>query len=223
MRIHSLDQRRTRQAARLLRGTLFAMIVLAQPLAAGPLYAQAGGEALFMLAGRQFEAGDHKMAAETLRKAASLGYPAALMPLAAMHRAGTGVQQDPVLAFNLFKQAAESGYPAAQFTVAAMYRAGEGTQTDYKRAVYWYYKAAAQGDPDAQNNLGSMLEYGRGVKLSEVMAQVWYTLAARQESIQGMVNKKRMARRLDVQQTRKAERIVMRCLASDYKNCTEDS
>jgi len=181
--------------------------------------AGANPELDYQQARKLFKVGNYAESADRLHSAVAQGHLAALLPLAAMYRAGQGVKQDFGQSLRLFSLAAEKGYPSAQFTLGVMYRAGEGAPKDYSVAMKWFLKAAHQGHQKSQNNLGTMFEHGRGVKTDYVIALMWYEIAAMNDNIMGARNQKRLARKLSPKDVLHAQKTARSCLKSHYKTC----
>lgn len=78
------------------------------------------------------------------------GDPRGPFGLAAMLRAGDGVDRDDAMARDLFTRAAEMGHPRAMAELAAMLRDGLGGPADPAGALRWTRTAAARGDGQAQ-------------------------------------------------------------------------
>ena len=182
--------------------------------------AGANPELDYQQARKLHETGNYVESADRLRSAVAQGHLAALLPLAAMYRAGQGVKQDFGQSLRLFTLAAEKGYPSAQFTLGVMYRAGEGTPQDYSVAIKWFLKAAHQGHQKSQNNLGTMFERGRGVKSDYLIALMWYEIAAMNGNIMGARNQKRLARKLSPPDVLRVQKTARSCMKSNYKTCS---
>jgi TPR repeat protein len=75
-----------------------------------------------------------------------------------------GLQQDPLLAVELYRAAAERGNPSAQFALASLESQGLfGVEKDEASAVLRQYFAASGGSFEAQMAIGSRYLHGRGV------------------------------------------------------------
>lgn len=90
--------------------------------------------------------------------------PTALYWLAVCHDNGTGVERDPVRAFELFQESAKLGYLPAVCDLGVCYENGQGTEKDLDRAIQCYRHAAEEGYAQGQCNLGAMYYFGVGVE-----------------------------------------------------------
>ncbi len=181
--------------------------------------ASAVGETEFRLAQEKFRVGDHRAAATLLASAVRQGHEAAQVPLAAMLRAGQGVEQDFPQAFKLFTRAAYQGYPAAQFALGMMYRLGQGTETNHIEALKWFVRAASVGHAEAQNSIGVIYETNRGVKADYVKAMMWYQLAKARGSRRGHNNLNRLAHRMKAPEIAEAKKLAAECEKSGLRRC----
>ncbi|NNF76582.1 MAG: sel1 repeat family protein [Rhizobiales bacterium] len=199
-------------------GVLIASLFLF--FSAGVAGAFTNPDADFRKAQAKFQTGDFENAASLLIRAVENGHEAAQVPLAALFRAGQGVEQNLPKAFELFTNAAYQGYPSAQFALGMMYRLGEGTQTNHGEAEKWFRRAASVGHAEAQNSLGVMFETGRGVKVSYVTAVMWYHVAGSSGSRRGIDNKNRLSQKLSAAEVERAKRLALACMRSQYKRCS---
>ncbi len=182
--------------------------------------AGAVGETEFRMAQEKFRAGEYQTAATLLSSAVRQGHEAAQVPLAAMLRAGQGVEQDFPQAFKLFTRAAYQGYPAAQFALGMMYRLGQGTETNQLEALKWFVRAASVGHAEAQNSLGVVYETGRGLKADYVKAMMWYQLAKSRGSRRGRDNLNRLSHRMKASEITEAKKLAADCEKGGLRRCT---
>jgi uncharacterized protein len=192
------------------RALTAALLVVAQPLAAGPLEEGVAAH----------KQADYAKALKLLRPLAEQGVAEANYYLAKMYVNGQGVTQNGTEALKRFRLAAERGHSGAQVRIAFEYDAQAfirdsaankkealrlyrlaaeqgnpdaqrilghkyadglpGAKPDYKEAVKWYRLAAAQGNAPGQSSLGEMYQQGKGVLQDFAEAARWYRLAAEQ-------------------------------------------
>ena len=106
--------------------------------------------------------------------------PTALYWLAVCHDNGTGVERDPVRAFELFQESAKLGYLPAVCDLGVCYENGQGTEKDLDRAIQCYRHAAEEGYAQGQCNLGAMYYFSVGVEKDYGQAARLFTQAAEQ-------------------------------------------
>ena len=116
--------------------------------------------------------------ADTLRKKAEHGDPAAQFGLAAAYANGKGVPQDHVEAAKWLRRAAGQGHLQARFNLGVACANGLGVPLDDVEAAKWHRMAAEQGHPQAQASLGVAYRTGRGVPRDDLQAYFWFSLAA---------------------------------------------
>lgn len=126
------------------------------------------------------DADEPALAADTFRKAANAGHPAAAYRLALLHSRGRGVPRDLDEGARWLNVAAERGHAGAQYLLGAAYTAGDGVERDYETAARYFAKAAVQGHPRAQYLLAEAFARGRGVPRDLPWAARWYGKAAQQ-------------------------------------------
>jgi hypothetical protein len=93
---------------------------------------------------------------------------------------------------------------------------------DYRTAFRLYQPLAEQGNTAAESALGSMYFYGRGVQKDDVQAYMWFSLAAGGAggiSDVAKTNRAVVGRMMTSTQMALAERLVRRCLDSQFKQC----
>lgn len=95
-------------------------------------------------------------AIEAATPAANRGIPEAILTLAKLHFAGTGVPKDERKGFELYLKAANQGNAIAQLSVASLYELGRGTPRDLAQALQWYKKSAAQGEQAAIDSVNRL-------------------------------------------------------------------
>ena len=205
--------------AQLPRGASILVAFWLTLLTSGLAGASPSAEADFRMAQEKFRSGDYRQAAVLLSQAVKQGHEAAQIPLAAMLRAGKGVEQNLPEALKLFTRAAYQGYPLAQFTVGMMYRLGQGTQTNHQEAMKWFVRAASVGHAEAQNSIGVAYETARGVQPDYVVALMWYQLANSSGSRRGRNNFNRLSKRLKAPEIARAKVLAAECESKGYKGC----
>ena len=127
-------------------------------------------------------------------EAAELGYPPAQYDLAVRYRDGEDVEQDDVMARELFLEAARGGHRGAQYELALCCLDGRGGGQDDAGAACWLTRAAEGDlsdrlpvDPeriawlDSLVLLGQLYLEGRGVRRDERMAYEAFKKAAEVE------------------------------------------
>ena len=76
---------------------------------------------------------------------AAMDDPEALVALAGLYAAGSGVARDPVEAARLYRRAADLGNADAQLNLGELYSQGRGVPRNLKLAYVWLGLAAEQG------------------------------------------------------------------------------
>jgi TPR repeat protein len=123
-------------------------------------------------------------AAAAYRKAADKGSTAAMVELAALLGAGSGVAKDEAEARKLLARAAQAGNPRAIANQAAL---NGGTPSDPVQARALLGKAAEANSPEAQFQLGLMAAEGTGGPKDELAARALFEKAAAQGHAEAMV------------------------------------
>lgn len=114
-----------------------------------------------------------------LRKAAEMNDSEALCHLGGAYLHGSGVEQDDVMAVNLYKKAIlVDGNADALLDLGLAYIYGNGVPRNDDHAASLMLRAARQGNAAAQNNMGYLCREGRGVKRDMKQALIWYGLSA---------------------------------------------
>ncbi|MFO8154559.1 MAG: tetratricopeptide repeat protein [Pseudomonadota bacterium] len=121
---------------------------------------------------------DREAAFRWFLKAARKENLEAVLNVATMYYAGSGIRQAPAHAYHWYLKAAERGHPMAEMAVGEMYYYGIGTEQDYGRAFEWLRLAAERGEPNAQFRIGTMYREGLGVSESRFQAYLWFHLAS---------------------------------------------
>ena len=197
-----------RDASRMIRTTVFAVLVLAvcfaDPLVAGPLddaktafgagdyatafalwqpLAEQGNAEAQDNVGRLFLTGrgvpeNGPEAVRWLVKAADQGETRSQILLGLIYEAGWGVPEDEAEAARWFAKAALHGDLLAQTHLAGAYYEGRGVPQDFAEAAKWYRKLAELGDTSSQSRLADMYRDGRGVGQNYTEAARLYAEAA---------------------------------------------
>ena len=114
------------------------------------------------------------------RLAAQQGNPKALINLAGMYHAGSGVAKDVKEAARLYRLAVDQGIADAMVNLGAIFIQGDGVPSDLEEGIRLYNLAAQQESSEAQMRLGNMYEHGLGVRQDAIEAVRWYNLAIQQ-------------------------------------------
>jgi TPR repeat protein len=190
---------------------------LSREMAALRQQAEAGSVASQLALADRLRAGkgmpsDPAMAIAWYRKAAQQGSAAAAAALGAMYETGGGVAQDYLRAADWYRIAVSFGGPAqAYYALGRMHLYGRGVLHDPIEAFALVRTAAERGEAAAQYLLAMMYDEGWGTDREPVEAYKWFLLAA-QRAPQGEAGAKgdtarlRLARRLNSQQLREAEK-----------------
>ncbi|GAB4271449.1 MAG: hypothetical protein Kow0029_09150 [Candidatus Rifleibacteriota bacterium] len=101
-------------------------------------------------AGKAYQRGDFKKAAEIFTPAAEAGDPEAQVNIAFMYYCGMHFPKDHKKAAEWYKKAANQDNTNAQFSLGTMYENGEGVKRNFEEAYFWYSLAEKKGDKDAQ-------------------------------------------------------------------------
>ncbi|KAJ7632331.1 hypothetical protein FB45DRAFT_745566 [Roridomyces roridus] len=139
---------------------------------------------MILLHGSLGEPKNPREAINWLRRAAEQAdedNPHALHELGLMHEAGEHVQQDPLVAKNLFTRAAHLGYTQSQFKLGQCFEYGAlACPMDPRRSIAWYTKAAEKGDSEAELALSGWYLTGSEnvLKQSDSEAYLWARRAA---------------------------------------------
>ncbi len=120
------------------------------------------------------------------RKAAALGWPAAMTKLGAFAQHGTGVPKDPTVAVEWYRKAAETGDAFGMTNLGYCLLNGIGTAKDETAAADWYRKAADLGNTFAMTYMGILHETGTGAAKDPTAAADWYRKAAAGGDAAGM-------------------------------------
>ena len=100
-----------------------------------------------------------------------------------------------------------------------MYVNGQGVKKDYQKAIKLFKPAAEQGYAPAQNNLGYMYQKGYGVTQDYIRAYMWLDFAASQGDKNAKVNLKKIEKKMDYAQDRKAKELAQECITKNYRDC----
>ncbi|MFC7291169.1 peptidoglycan-binding protein [Hirschia litorea] len=148
--------------------------------------AEAGSPiALHELAIKQLAAGEKKVAAETMRKAADQGLAAAQYRMGKLYERGEGVPRSIKESRKWTKLSAENGNVKAMHDLAVFYAEGEGGEQSFVGGVEWFTRAAEHGLIDSQYNLGVLYEQGLGVSADPAKAAYWFEIAGRNGDADG--------------------------------------
>lgn len=101
-------------------------------------------------AGKAYQSGDFKKAADIFIPAAEGGNAEAQANIAFMYYCGMHFEKDQKKAAEWYEKAALRNYVNAQFSLGTLYENGEGVRRNYAKAYFWYTLAEKQGDKDAQ-------------------------------------------------------------------------
>ncbi|KAF9578755.1 hypothetical protein BGW38_005294, partial [Lunasporangiospora selenospora] len=122
---------------------------------------------------------DTTQAMEWLERAATAGWPEALLSLGNAHQYGMyGKTVDYEQAFYFYEKSAEKSNGKAMATIGNMYSQGQGTSKSPEKAFEWWLKAAQLGIPVAQTEIGYCYRDGWGVNQNLKGAVEWFTAAA---------------------------------------------
>lgn len=104
----------------------------------------------------------------------------AMYNLGILYRRGWGIEQNNLMAFEMFERAASLGHADAQNNLAYLYQHGIELGTPYSlyKANFWYHKAAEQNHAQAQYNLGIISSKMMGHDNEET--QEWFNKALNQ-------------------------------------------
>jgi TPR repeat protein len=117
---------------------------------------------------------------------------------------------------------AKRGNAVAERDIGMMYFSGNGFARDSRKAVRWFALSARQGQIAAQVDLGIAYATGEGIERNPVQAYVWFNAAASQRpGIKTVAAEYRdhIARKLSPDQLQMAQRMAVRCQATNYKDC----
>lgn len=132
-----------------------------------------------MIVQGEAKAKDPFTAQNLLKRAVSLGYIPALLPLAQTYEHGFG-EKSLSTAVSLYGKAAEAGSLDAQIEYATALYLGRGIAKNEADSAKWYLEAAKQGSIDAQYMVATLYENGYGVNQDLRIAKYWYNAAAKQ-------------------------------------------
>ncbi len=141
--------------------------------------------ALHELAIKQLAAGEKKVAAETMRKAADQGLAAAQYRMGKLYERGEGVPRSIKESRKWTQLSAENGNVKAMHDLAVFYAEGEGGEQSFIGGVEWFTRAAEHGLIDSQYNLGVLYEQGLGVTADPAKAAYWFEIAGRNGDADG--------------------------------------
>lgn len=101
-------------------------------------------------AGKAYQSGDFKKAADIFTPAAEEGNPDAQVNIAFMYYCGMHFPKDQQKAAEWYEKAAKQNNSNAQFSLGTLYENGEGVKQNLTEAYFWYSLAEKQGDRDSQ-------------------------------------------------------------------------
>ncbi|MDN5280004.1 MAG: uncharacterized protein PWR01_3969 [Clostridiales bacterium] len=101
-------------------------------------------------AGKAYQSGDFKKAAEMFVPEAEKGNAEAQANIAFMYYCGMHFPKDHKKAAEWYTRSAKQNYLNAQFSLGTLYENGEGVKRDFEKAYFWYSLAEKQGDKDAK-------------------------------------------------------------------------
>ena len=107
---------------------------------------------------------------EQLAQACDGGDALSCFNLGVMYYKGDRVEQNKVLAVQLFRKACDGGGASGCFNLGNMYYKGDGVRQDKARAEELYSKACDGGGASGCFNLGVMYRNGDGVVKNETTA-----------------------------------------------------
>ncbi len=90
---------------------------------------------------------------------------------------------------------------------------------DFIAAANGYRALAKDGNPYAQYNLGTMYETGEGVAQDNIKAYMWFSLSARTGDKNARKNRDDLAQKMTSAQLAKADKLVAKCLSSNFQTC----
>jgi len=121
---------------------------------------------------------DSISAFQYIKKAAELGYDAAINDLGTYYVNGEFVDRNIPLAIEYFSKAAEMNLPSAYHNLGVVYYNKEFGVKNLKRAAEYWKHGAELGDPNSQYCYSLVLKKGKGVKKDKAQAAYWKQLAA---------------------------------------------
>ncbi len=127
-------------------------------------------------------------ALDLYRRAADLGWPAALYQVGRAYDHGRGVSKDLAEAARWYRRAADAEHPGAMAALGTMYEFGDGLDMSLAEALRYYRMAAERGDPHGMTSLGFLYAAGKGVVRDQAEARRWYATAADRGNARAMYN-----------------------------------
>lgn len=122
--------------------------------------------------------GDFTTALDEYRKAADLGYSAAMRSVGEVYDYGRGVPADYAEAMKWYRKAVDAGSSRANLDIGWLYENGQGVPVDYVEAMKWYRRAADAGVSEADLYVGILYASGNGVATDHAEAMKWYRRSA---------------------------------------------
>ncbi len=146
----------------------------------GPDCLRLPGANLFDEAGRAYQSGDHRRAAELALQAATAGNALAQLKVAILYDAGDGVPRSDKSAIYWYSRAAAQGEPESQTQLGYYYEDGASLPENWNLAARLYRGSAMQGWNKGEFALGRAYEFGIGVPQSRADAIAWFKRAGAQ-------------------------------------------
>lgn len=122
--------------------------------------------------------------------------PAQIAALADIYGEGDGVEQNELMATNLYWWSAELGDAYAQSVLANTFAIGRDLKKSDEQALYWYKKSAEQGNPYAQYEVGMRISEEEG-------ALLWLYASAKQGFTMAMKELSDRLREVDPKKSQK--------------------
>ena len=122
-----------------------------------------------------------------------------------------------------------TGNADAQHKLGELYAKGCGLKRNYVEAIKWFRLSAEQGNAVAQKSLGQMYFGGAAVEQDSVAAYMWFNVALLNSKLyrkyfrESTWDLRHTMRGIEKVLTRsqivRAQAMVKRCLATNYKDC----
>ena len=96
---------------------------------------------------------------------------------------------------------------------------GKDVLRDYAEAAKLFRLDAEQGDAYSQESLAMMYSLGKGVLQDDVLSHMWWNIAGANGSAYGLENRRKIEKRMTLEQIAEAQALARRCMASSYQDC----
>jgi len=134
-----------------------------------------------------------------------------------------GVAKEINTAIKWYKIAKDNGSAEAEYRLGLIYVGGDGVPSNYSQGFKFLIASAKKGYNHAQGEVSSLYLSGKGVRQNLILAHVWSNIGTANKDEFSSIIRRRVEEKLSPAEINQAQEIASRCLASNYKECTEPS